>query len=179
MEAWNAAYVRIEDCLRAHRIHNRLHQSRLIQIILERAARRHAQQPALEPTLLAAEEMRAMMDEWFGVVLGDPTLPEDRVATAGRVALLLCDGSQRWPYAFLDTQAPAPSELTEAMRERAMQAGPDLQVSSMVPRPIDLGTITEAAGETLERIERWPLLRALVLWGLFVGALGVIFFLTR
>ena len=39
MEAWNAAYVRVEDYLRAHRIHNRLHQSRLIQKILERAAR--------------------------------------------------------------------------------------------------------------------------------------------
>jgi len=31
MESWNAAYVRVEDYLRAHRIHNRLHQSRLIQ----------------------------------------------------------------------------------------------------------------------------------------------------
>ena len=38
MEAWNAAYVRTEDYLRAHRIHNRLHQSRLIQTVLERAA---------------------------------------------------------------------------------------------------------------------------------------------
>ena len=40
-EPWNAAYVRVEDYLRAHRIHNRLHQSRLILQILERAARRH------------------------------------------------------------------------------------------------------------------------------------------
>ena len=31
LEAWNAAYVRVEDYLRAHRIHNRLHQLRLIQ----------------------------------------------------------------------------------------------------------------------------------------------------
>jgi hypothetical protein len=41
MEQWNAAYVRVEDYLRAHRIHNRLHQSRLIQAALERAAVRH------------------------------------------------------------------------------------------------------------------------------------------
>mgnify|MGYP001064182162 CR=1 FL=1 len=39
-----------------------------------------------------------------------------------------------------------------------MQAGPDLAVSNMVPRPIDLGLITEAAGETLEQFERYPLL---------------------
>ena len=35
MQEWNAAYVRVEDYLRAHRIHNRLHQSRLIQQILD------------------------------------------------------------------------------------------------------------------------------------------------
>ena len=29
LEAWNAAYVRVEDYLRAHRVHNRLHQIRL------------------------------------------------------------------------------------------------------------------------------------------------------
>ena len=50
LEAWNAAYVRVEDYLRAHRIHNRLHQSRLILRILERAARRHEEKPGLDPT---------------------------------------------------------------------------------------------------------------------------------
>ena len=50
MDAWNAAYVRVEDYLRAHRIHNRLHQARLIQQILERTARRHAADPSREPT---------------------------------------------------------------------------------------------------------------------------------
>ena len=54
LDEWNAAYVRVEDYLRAHRIHNRLHQSRLIQQILERAARRHEAHPALSPTALAA-----------------------------------------------------------------------------------------------------------------------------
>jgi hypothetical protein len=49
----------------------------------------------------------------------------------------------------------------------------------MVPRPIDLGMITEAAGETLERFERWPVLRALFLWLVFASALGGIFYLTR
>ena len=60
-----------------------------------------------------------------------------------------------------------------------MQAGPDMVVSSMVPRPIDLGPITEAAGDTLERFERWPILRALLLWLMFAGALAGIFYATR
>ncbi|MFA6286070.1 MAG: hypothetical protein WC661_01700 [Opitutaceae bacterium] len=178
MEAWNAAYVRAEDYLRAHRIHNRLHQSRLIQTLLERAARRHAENPALDPTTLVAEETELLMDEWFGEILGSRNMSHDRIATAGRVALLLSDGAEKWPYGFLDSRS-APPEFTQAMRAGSMQAGPDMAVSSMVPRDIDLGPITEAAGETLERIEKWPLLRTLVLWFVFLAALLGIFYATR
>jgi hypothetical protein len=178
MEAWNSAYVRVEDYLRAHRIHNRLHQSRLIQKILERAARRHAERPALDPTEVAAEETEALMDAWFATVLDEKDQPHDRLAVDGRVALLLCDGPERWPYAFLD-EANLPEDFVKAMRSSNLEAGPDLAVSSMVPRPIDLGRITEAAGETLERFEKWPVLRALFLWMVFAGALAGIFYLTR
>jgi hypothetical protein len=178
MESWNAAYVRVEDYLRAHRIHNRLHQSRLIQKILERAARRHAAHPALDPTMTAAEETEALMDTWFGEILDQEGLPHDRLAIDGRVSLLLCDGPERWPYAFLD-EDNIPADFVQAMRSSNLEAGPDLAVSSMVPRPIDLGRITEAAGETLERFERWPVLRALFLWMVFASALAGIFYMTR
>jgi hypothetical protein len=178
MEAWNAAYVRVEDYLRAHRIHNRLHQSRLIQTILERAARRHAENPALEPTTLAAEEIEALMDEWFAEVLDTKNQPQERIATAGRVAMLISDGAQKWPYAFLDTQT-IPEDFARSMRASSMEAGPDMQFSNMVPRPIDLGTISEAAGETLERFEKWPVLRTLVLWAMFLATLIAIFRATR
>ena len=177
-EAWNAAYVRVEDYLRAHRIHNRLHQIRLIQKILDRAAQRHAANPKLDPTILAAEETEALMDAWFADVLDERGQPHDRIAVDGRVALLLCDGPQRWPDAFLD-ERQIPEDFGQAMRASSMRAGPDLAVSSMVPRPIDLGPITEAAGETLERFERWPILRTLLLWIVFAGALAAAFYLTR
>jgi hypothetical protein len=178
MESWNAAYVRVEDYLRAHRIHNRLHQSRLIQKILERAARRHEAHPALDPTMVAAEETEALMDAWFAEVLDEKDQPHDRLAIDGRVSLLLCDGPEKWPYAFLD-ENNIPPDFVKAMRNSNLEAGPDLAVSSMVPRPIDFGRITGAAGETLERIERAPVLRTLFLWLLFASALGGIFYLTR
>jgi hypothetical protein len=178
LEQWNAAYVRVEDYLRAHRIHNRLHQSRLIQRILERAALRHADNPALDPTTLAVEETEKVMDRWFGEILGDQQRPHDRIAVDGRVALLLCDGPQKWPYAFLDEEK-VPDEFAQAMQDSSIQAGPDLAVSAMVPRPIDLGLISEAAGETLERFERYPLLRTLFLWAVFLGGLAVFFYATR
>ena len=178
MEAWNAAYVRVEDYLRAHRIHNRLHQSRLIQLILERAARRHEANPSAAPTTLAAEETEALMDLWFADVLEARGHPHERIAVDGRVALLLCDGPQKWPYAFLD-ERQIPADFAQAMRAGAIQAGPDMTVSSMVPRSIDLGPITEVAGETLEQIERWPLVQVLLLWLVFAGALAGIFYATR
>jgi hypothetical protein len=178
MESWNAAYVRVEDYLRAHRIHNRLHQSRLIQKVLERAARRHEAHPALDPTTIAAEETEALMEACFAVVLDVMGQPLDRLAVDGRVSLLLCDGPEHWPYAFLDEEH-IPADFIRAMRTSHLNAGPDLAVSSMVPRPIDLGRITEAAGETLERFEQWPVMRALILWLIFAAALAGIFYVTR
>ncbi len=178
MDAWNAAYVRVEDYLRAHRIHNRLHQSRLIEHILERAAQRHAASPGLDPTTLAAEETEKLMDEWFRSLLQGEDIPADRVAIAGRVALLLCDGPQKWPYAFLNSKE-MPPEFVAAMRNSSVEAGPDMTVSNMVPRPIDLGVISEAAGETLEQFEKWPLLGTLVLWALFLATLFGTFYLTH
>jgi hypothetical protein len=177
-EAWNAAYVRVEDYLRAHRIHNRLHQGRLILRVLERAARRHAQDPGRDPTTLATEQAEQMMDAWFREVLGEQDLPHDRIAVTGRVALLLTGGAERTPYVFLDEEH-IPPEFCRAMQRSSIAAGPDLAVSSMVPRPIELGPITEVAGETIEQFERWPLMRTLALWLVFAAALAGIFFATR
>ena len=177
-EQWNAAFVRVEDYLRAHRVHNRLQQSRILQEVLGRAARRHERDPSADPTTLAAEEVDRMMDAWFAELLGDRTLPHERVAIEGRVALLLCDGVERWPYAFLDA-ANVPPEFAAEMKQRSIQAGPDLAVSSMVPREISLGTLTEVAGQTFERIERWPILRVTLLWLVFLAVLGLVFRATR
>ena len=178
LEQWNSAYVRVEDYLRAHRIHNRLHQSRLIQRVLVATAARHLQNPGLDPSTLAIEETDRLMDGWFGELLNEKGLAHDRIAAEGRVALLLADGMQRWPYVFLEEQN-VPAEFAQLMQQSSIKAGPDLAVSSMVPRDIDLGIITEAAGSTLEHIERLPLVRVLLLWGIFAGVLLAVFFATR
>jgi hypothetical protein len=178
LEQWNAAYVRVEDYLRAHRIHNRLHQSRLILRVLVAAARLHAHNPALDPATLAVEETDRLMDAWFGDLLDEKDLPHDRIAAEGRVALLLADAMQRWPYAFLEKEN-IPADFVLSLKQSSMKAGPDLAVSSMVPRDIDLGVITEAAGQTLEHIDRLPIVRVLLLWAVFAGVLLAVFLATR
>jgi hypothetical protein len=178
LDQWNSAYVRVEDYLRAHRIHNRLHQSRVIERVLESAAQRHEADPTLDPVTLAAEETDRVMQAWFESQLREAGLPDDRLAAQARVAMLLSDLPVRWPYAFLDNEA-TPAEARLAMEKSALQAGPDMAVSSMVPREIDLGILPEAAGGTLETLERWPLIRLLVLWALFAGVMALLFALTR
>ena len=178
LEQWNAAYVRVEDYLRAHRIHNRLHQSRLIERILEGAARRHEADPARDPVVLAAEETEHTMQAWFAAQLGDNHLPAERLAAQARVAMLLADVPTKWPYAFLDSERPPPAMVT-AMRTSSIQAGPDLAVSSMVPRDIELGTLPDVAGGTLETLQRWPLVRLAVLWAVFAIVLAALFAITH
>ncbi|HLP08980.1 MAG TPA: hypothetical protein VK178_12510 [Opitutaceae bacterium] len=178
LDQWNAAYMRVEDYLRAHRIHNRLHQSRVIERVLECAAHRHEANPGLDPVMLAAEEMDRLMQTWFASQLGEGALSAERRAAQARVAMLLSDLPTRWPYTFLD-QENTPSEARVAMEKSALQAGPDLAVSNMVPREIDLGTLPEAAGDTLERLERWPIIRLLLLWAVFAAVMAALFFKTR
>lgn len=178
VEEWNAAYVRVEDYLRAHRIHNRLHQSRLIEAILERAALRHELDPRQNPTTLAAQETERVMQAWFGDLLGESAQASDRLAVQARLAMLLADVPVKWPFAFLDTEG-TPAELRAAVRKSSIQAGPDMAVSSMVPREIDLGAIPEVAGDTLDAFERWPLIRLAAIWLVIAGVLALMFALTR
>lgn len=178
LDQWNAAYVRVEDYLRAHRIHNRLHQSRVIERVLECAALRHEGNPGLDPVTLAAEETARIMQAWFASQIGDAARPPERLAAQARVAMLLSDLPGRWPYAFLDLEH-TPPEARVAMEKSALQAGPDLAVSNMVPREIDLGTLPEVAGDTLETLERWPIIRLLVLWALFAAVMAALFYRTR
>jgi hypothetical protein len=178
LDQWNAAFVRVEDYLRAHRIHNRLHQNQLLQRILVAAAQRHAANPVIDPVTLAIEEADRLMDAWFGELLDEKDLPHERIATEGRVALLLADATRRWPFAFLDNTS-TPPEFKDAMKRSSMQAGPDLTVSSMVPREIDLGAITEVAGQVLAGFDKLPILRVVLLWTIFVATLALVFFATR
>jgi hypothetical protein len=177
-DQWNAAFIRVEDYLRAHRVHNRLQQITILEKVITRAAARHEADPAQDPTTLAAEEVDRMMDEWFGELLGDKNLPHERIAVEGRVALLLSEGVERWPYAFLD-ERQVPPEFAHEMQRRSIQAGPDMTVTSMVPRQIELGTLTEVAGQTFEHIEKWPILRVTLLWLVFLSVLALVFYATR
>ena len=134
---WNAAYYRLEDYLRALHVVNKVQQSQIILGLLQTAAVKHRQNPDRSPTALAMEETYAAMDRWLGKILQSP----ETVSGAGLISLLITDAVEKWPTAFMADDVPA--DLQEAMQESDVRAGPDLRVSSMVPRPIDPSPLLE------------------------------------
>lgn len=141
---WNSAYYRLEDYFRSLHVINKVHQSQLILRLLRAAAARHALNPQQNPTALAMEEAHAAIDHWFQHVLQE----EDRFSRQGRLALFITDGMEQWPVTFLSEEVP--TAYRRALQEGKVQTGPDLQVSSMVPRPLDDSPLIE-----LELPESW------------------------
>jgi hypothetical protein len=177
--AWDEAFLRVESYLRAHQIESRLVLNRLaIEII--RAARAVADAPGSpasaqpDPVALAMGEAERRTTAWFTRVLGDAVDPDDeRLGTRGRIALVMADVPARWPQYFL-AETPPPPELVEAMRAAYIEAGPELELTRMVPRPFDFGPIANVADEAWKTFARWPVLRAILGWLLFVGLLAAV-----
>ena len=177
--AWDEAFLRVESYLRAHQIESRLVLNRLALEII-RAARVAADQPVagpsdpLDPVALAMREAERRTTAWFNRVLGDAVDPDDeRLGTRGRIALVMADVPARWPQYFL-AETPPPPELVEAMRAAYIEAGPELELTRMVPRPFDFGPIANVADEAWKTFARWPVLRAILGWLLFVGLLAAV-----
>src|SRR5664280_1811530 len=174
LEEWNAAYVKVENYFHALRIRNKPLLGRMVLRVLDRAQQRAPAEPSRSATELSAEEMDKFVTEWFAAVLQtSPTGTDQMLSTRGRLALLLCDMPGKWQDQFL-RPGPWPAEFVEAMREAFLRAGPDFQLSKMVPRPLDLGPIA-----TLTNLGRLPYFRMVMAWTLFALLLIAIFWLTH
>ena len=180
-EEWNEAYEKVENYLRACRVGSHLQRARLAALILTRVYDRTQAEGVAEGqglSELAIMEVRERISEWVGHFL--PLRADGRAPNLGEgmLAIYLCDGPSRWPYAFLDTQR-LPPEFAEALNARVVRAGPDLAISSMVPREMDLGLMPGLVGSAMEAFESVPLLKTLLAWLLFLGLLGFLFWYTR
>lgn len=177
-DGWNQAYEKVENYLRACRLNSRLQRARLIHRILERVENRGPLPEGETISAAAIRETQALMESWFCRLLHQPPEGAGHSLVDGRVALLLCDGPERWPFAFLSPHDPPP-ELAQEMRANMLVAGPNLQISNMVPREIDYGWFPEIAGDTLEHLSRRPVLKAFIVWLLFLLSLAYLFWKTR
>jgi len=175
---WTTAYERVERYFLSLRIENKLLLSQLIAAILSRAAKRLEKGSDLAPSVLAMQEARREVDEWFRAVLITAGLLSDQVGAHGRLALFLSNLPGRWQNEFMHP-GPWPSDFLDAVRSAYLDTSPRFERSSMKPRPIDLGPVSALADETWKVIDRWPYLGTGLVWGLYLTTLGLIFYLTR
>lgn len=174
LEEWNAAYVKVENYFHALRIRNKPLLGQLVLRVLERAQKRAPAEPNRSATELAVEEMERLVTEWFAEVLQtSPSNSDQMLSTRGRLALLLADMPGKWQDQFL-RPGPWPEQFIAGMRETFLLAGPDFQLSKMMPRPLDLGPIT-----TLTNLGKFPYVRMATVWILFALFLTVLFWITH
>jgi len=174
LDDWNEAYAKVERYLTALRLRNKFLLGQYVYRILGRATRRARIETGVAPTELAMEEAVKAINDWVGQVLGsDVADTPHRIATQGRLAMLLADVPGKWQELFL-APGPWPPEFLKAMRESYLRAGPDFQISSMQPRPIDLGPI-----HTLTTLNKRPYLRMMVVWLLLLAVAVKVWFLTH
>jgi hypothetical protein len=176
LREWNEAYAKVEAYFHALRVENKLMSSQLVIDVLKRAMMEAPQRPHVSATELAVEETDRLVTAWFAVALEEnPACADDLLSTRGRLALLLADMPGKWQDQFL-RPPPWPEGFVSAMREAYLRAGPDFQVSRMVPRPFDLGPIT-----TLANLSELPVFKfmALSCWLAFGLGLVAVFLLAH
>jgi hypothetical protein len=118
--------------------------------------------------------MDHVVTEWFAEVLHASPLDADKMlSTRGRLALLLADMPGKWQEQFL-RPGPWPKEFVSAMRETYLRAGPDFQISKMIPRPLDLGPIT-----TLTNFGRISYFKMILAWSFVALLLVTVFIFTH
>ena len=139
-----------------------------------------SQQPAapLPLATLAIEEARELVAHWLANLLPSRSEEQPFTLAEGFLALYLCDAPMRWPGAFLNPQQ-APPDFADTLRSRIVKTGPELEVSSMVPRQIDLGLLPDLAESAFDTLDRFPLIKTLLVWTLFIAGLIFLFWYTR
>lgn len=177
-ELWEDAYGRVEAYFAALQIRNKLLLSRLVNRVLERAAKRIEEGEAIDATTASIDEIEHEVENWFRAVLERPDTPSPELLRRGRLALMMARVPQRWPLAFL-APAPWPPDFLEEMRSAYIDAGPQFQGAPMKARKLDFGPISSIAENSLRQLERWPMVRAILLWGGLCALFAWLFWLTR
>lgn len=175
---WAEARERVRGYLRAYGVRPPFAEE-LTQQVLEFARARAADAPEQPPVELATDAAMLLVEGWIRSIVGndDNESPARRFAHE-RAAVRLADLPRRWPEHFLRADR-VPPELAAHLRATYIETGPDLAFSNMAPRPIDLGPVSDVADTTWRTFDKWPLLRGLATWALYLGLLALAFYTVR
>ena len=176
--AWAEARERVRAYLSAHGVPPaRLEE--LSEQVLAFARERRSAQHEQHPVEIAADAAMLLIDGWIQMHVGlDPSENAGRRFAHERAAVHLADLPQRWPQHFLREDG-LPPEMLRELRTTYVQAGPDLEFSNMTPREIDLGPVSEVADTTWRTFDKWPFLRGVATWLIYLAALTAAFYAVR
>lgn len=175
---WDCAYRRTESYLGALQIQNKLLVSRLVNWVLEQTAERCLENPSLSPEVEACRVVDQMVDHWFERSLKNSSAGRESPPAQIRLALLSDDDPAEWQRFFLqDSELPA-SVMSE-LQQRLINAGPEFEMMTMQPRPVEFGKINQIAETALVNLDRRPNLRLALVWALGFFFFGGLFFVTR
>jgi hypothetical protein len=179
LDAWDDAFEKVENYLRAHRFQSKVLLAEVVPEILARAHERYEVDKSLDPVRLASEEADHKLESWFEELMYEDVDATVAIGARGRLALLLMDAPRRWPQYMLRPRPELPDEFVEEFRRSYLNAGPEMDLTHMVPQQIDLGPITQMAESTITQLAKWPWVRSLLLWGGIVALFVYLFLLTR
>ncbi|WP_018290576.1 hypothetical protein [Verrucomicrobium sp. 3C] len=171
---WREAAARLDAYLARWKVADPFYQRLIGTSLLALAIREQERNPGRPPVELTLKLAQEKVTEWLEALPLAPEAGSSGRAAVAALGLARIGGLDRWPRAFLSKETPP--ELVEGLRESAFQAGPALQVSHMVSRPIDYGPFARLAREAWEQVGWREVGAILVFWiGVFGLACAVYF----
>ena len=130
---WKEAWERINDYLDALRTPDSVDRELILLSSFERAIVRKRQQPTAPATALVFEEAQKTLDQTLQHLISEG-VSEDRRSVEQRVRLYLTenvDGN------LLGRTGELTEEVRQALREVRLQPAPNLQLASIIARPLE------------------------------------------
>lgn len=174
-EEVDSAFEKVEDFLRACRMTSKLNRSHFAAHFVQEAIKKKKAQNLNQPLeSIAIDEARDYVLKWAYSLF--PEKKELKHSEA-MLAIYLNDIHSKFQDKFLALDA-AP-ELKQTFQKKNIRTAPDLEFTSMVPEKIDMGVIHEIADSTMDMLNKWPLVKMILGWLLFIGLMIFLFWYTR
>lgn len=131
---------------------------------------RYRDDPSTSPMSHTFDVMEQWMSRWFMSQQEFRMLPEDRLLCTGKVYLYLIDAMERWPAAFMSTEAP-PEDMIQEISKVCFVPNPDLEVAVMIPREPMILDRTDLKEDS----EGWWLKYVFILFALVLASVVTLF----
>jgi len=166
-QAWQQAAERVDALLRAYRVKSLEHRTNILINVLCKAREIH-QPGTTHPVELSIGILSGALKHQLCSALNEKDFSRARL--------------ELW---VADAISEIPELLATGVRRATMKppqkiaAGPELELTAMLPRPIKLGTFTGLADQTFRSLGKRPLMRSLLVYASALGLMFALFWLTR